>query len=585
MAKNYNDIYTAVYTKNNKMDFGNSMIRGNGIPLDITEVYNSLEAAQNYVNSNPVAYEGQVIAVTENNDTTVYVIAARLAEDGVTVEHYLKEVGKTPEVDNVTIKIIDGKLTAVIPEYADTDTQYTLSVLADGKIAFASDIDGEEATEISFVGAQGITVTSNAETGVITITGPDLSGYATKTEMANKADATSVYTKTETDGLLNAKANSADVYTKTEVDDIADGLEEEIGKKANAADVYTKTEADEAIGKAVAAADHLKRKIVDSKEEIDIDAPDAMQYIYMVPSGLTASDNKYYEYIVLEDNGVKYVEQVGNWEVDLKDYLTIAAANETYAKKNEVANTYATKDEVTTALGDYATKSEVTTTLGSYATKTEVANTLEGYVTDQELSTTLSGYATKTEIPTDYVSDSEFAEEIAKYETAETAEGKYAGKTATEQALNARYTKEEVDALIGTPGTPETEGNPAVPGTGVYQNVYSKDEVTDLIADITGGESAADVKAELTAYKTSNDAAVNDLTSRVGEVETKVSSLETLLNGKADANVVATLADTVGELDTKVSSIETNLNNYVTKSEFTTAINDINDRLTWKTLG
>jgi hypothetical protein len=61
--------------------------------------------------------------------------------------------------------------------------------------------------------------------------------------------------------------------------------------------------------------------------------------------------------------------------------------------------------------------------------------------------------------------------------------------------------------------------------------------------------------------------------------------LETLLNGKADANTVATLADTVGELDTKVSSIETSLNNYVTKSEFTTAINDINDRLTWKTLG
>lgn len=489
MAKNYNDIYTAVYTKGNKMDFGNSMIRGNAIPLDITAVYNSYSAAQAYVNSNPVAYEGQVLAVTENNDTVVYVIAARLGADGTTVEHYLKEVGKTPEVDNVTIKLVDGKLTAVIPEYADTDTQYTLSVLADGKIAFASDIDGEEATEISFVGAQGITVTSNAETGVITITGPDLSGYATKTEMANKADATSVYTKTETDGLLNAKANSADVYTKTEVDDIVDGLEEEIGKKANAADVYTKTEADEAIGKAVAAADHLKRKIVDSKEEIDIDANDAMQYIYMIPSGLTASDNKYYEYIVLEENGVRYIEQVGNWEVDLKDYLTIASANETYAKKNEVAETYATKDavaetyatkaEVNTALEDYdtaeeiaevyATKAEVNTALEAYdtaeeiaevyATKAEVEEEFKSYstteeiaaeyVSNDELTTALEPYAKKTDLPTDYVSDSEFEEAMKAYDTAEVAKGKYADKGETELALNNRYTKEETNSLLG----------------------------------------------------------------------------------------------------------------------------------------
>lgn len=530
MAKNYNDIYTAVYTKGNKMDFGNSMIRGNAIPLDITAVYNSYSAAQAYVNSNPVAYEGQVLAVTENNDTVVYVIAARLATDGTTVEHYLKEVGKTPEVDNVTIKLVDGKLTAVIPDYEDTDTQYTLSVLADGKIAFASDIDGEEATEISFVGAQGITVTSNADTGVITITGPDLSGYATKTEVADKANAADVYTKDEADDLLAEKANTADVYTKeqvddlievlptfddvytkTEVDDIVDGLEEEIGKKANAADVYTKTETDEQIGKAVAAADHLKRKIVDTKEEINIDAEDAMQYIYMIPSGLTASDNKYYEYIVLEENGVRYIEQVGNWEVDLKDYLTSASAEETYAKKNEVAETYATKAAVAET---YATKAEVATTLeaydtaeeiaevyatkesveeelksystseevaATYATKDEVNTALEDYdtaeevaevyatkaeveeefksystteeianeyVSNGELETALEPYAKKTDLPTDYVSDAEFEEAMKAYDTAEVSKGKYADKGETELALGNRYTKEETNSLL-----------------------------------------------------------------------------------------------------------------------------------------
>lgn len=42
-------------------------------------------------------------------------------------------------------------------------------------------------------------------------------------------------------------------------------------------------------------------------------------------------------------------------------------------------------------------------------------------------------------------------------------------------------------------------------------DTYTKDEITDLISDITGGESAADVKAELTAYKTTTDATLDTI--------------------------------------------------------------------------
>lgn len=628
MAKNYNDIYTAVYTKGNKMDFGNSMIRGNAIPLDITAVYNSYSAAQAYVNSNPVAYEGQVLAVTENNDTVVYVIAARLGADGITVEHYLKEVGKTPEVDNVTIKLVDGKLTAVIPEYADTDTQYTLSVLADGKIAFASDIDGEEATEISFVGAQGITVTSNAETGVITITGPDLSGYATKTEMADKADATSVYTKTETDGLLNAKANSADVYTKTE--------------------------ADEAIGKAVAAADHLKRKIVDSKEEIDINANDAMQYIYMIPSGLTASDNKYYEYIVLEENGVRYIEQVGNWEVDLKDYLTIASANETYAKSNEVAQTYATKEtvaktyatkvEINTALEAYdtaeeiaevyATKAEVEEEFKSYSTTEEIA---AEYVSNDELTTALEPYAKKTDLPTDYVSDSEFKEAMKAYDTAKVSEGKYADKGKTELALSNIYTKEEANSLLagkvdssvataeeGLRFINQTEINKlsklnlegddiTISGSvnasqvkELYPTVVNiiKGSASDLDPDIDGNQLGLgieegaqvnkidSVSTEFTITTAKELQIVNISAEKVGDLSTWIETNRNTVAGLypvADAELLANLNTTINAettgilprtivLETKVGSLEELTNNH------TDRISALETALTWGTL-
>lgn len=92
-------------------------------------------------------------------------------------------------------------------------------------------------------------------------------------------------------------------------------------------DVYSKIETDSQIEKAVAAAAHLKRVIVNSKEDIDSSADDADQYIYMVPSGLENDSNKYYEYMVLiltDSEGVetRIIEQVGSWDVDLSNYVT-----------------------------------------------------------------------------------------------------------------------------------------------------------------------------------------------------------------------------------------------------------------------
>lgn len=92
-------------------------------------------------------------------------------------------------------------------------------------------------------------------------------------------------------------------------------------------DVYTKQETDQKIEKAVADAAHLKRVIVNSKDDIDVFAEHADQYIYMVPSGLENDSNKYYEYMVLviaDSDGVAtpIVEQVGSWDVNLSNYVT-----------------------------------------------------------------------------------------------------------------------------------------------------------------------------------------------------------------------------------------------------------------------
>lgn len=331
-------------------------------PLDISNVFTSQSDLNYYLskgastegvsdywkNTVPYPYAGQYIALVDNETRTVtpYMLSEKTDGTFETIE----VGGKLPEVDGETIKIENGKLTAVIPEYTDTNTTYKLTVTSTEE---GEEIQGVKITLTPYDGETAGTPQSYV------IADPDLSEYITASELAT-----------------------------------------ELAKKANASDVYTKLETDTKIGEAVAAADHLKRKIVDApgigetiNDVIDVNAVDADQYIYMVPTGLQESDNKYREYIVIIDGDNRYIEQVGNWEVDLSGYLTVTSAEETYAKKNDI---------------------EIT-------------------------------YAKKTDIPTDYVSDSEFAAEIAKYETAEVAAGKYADKTATEQALDNIYTKEQID--------------------------------------------------------------------------------------------------------------------------------------------
>lgn len=146
--------------------------------------------------------------------------------------------------------------------------------------------------------------------------------------------------------------------------------------------VYTKSETDSAISAAVTNANHLKRKVVGNVDEVEADKnnADALQYIYMVKTGLESDDNKYREYIVVEDeSGNRSVEKVGDWEVDLSGYAKTEDVNKELAKKADSDKVY-TKEQadqaisgaIEAAIGEDS-PSEIKKELDDYKTSNDAA--------------------------------------------------------------------------------------------------------------------------------------------------------------------------------------------------------------------
>jgi len=91
----------------------------------------------------------------------------------------------------------------------------------------------------------------------------------TQTELATKANTSTIYTKSETDTLLNGKAEASKTYTKTEVDTALTNkadlsttytkttVDTLLSPKANSADVYTKSEVDTQFGTVLVDADTI----------------------------------------------------------------------------------------------------------------------------------------------------------------------------------------------------------------------------------------------------------------------------------------------------------------------------------------
>ena len=174
------------YTSADGLGFPLNFRRGNPNPLDNSSVWGSLEAAQTYATSDPVAYVGQILTVVDNTNgiATVYSIQD---EAGT-----LKKVGTSPIGDESTITVaedgtvslfgVDGlELTRTEVDGSITKINYQ-PLLVDGKLTWiepsATTVEGL-ATEIEGVKTRLSAVEStvgNVEGGLIKDVADNTSG-------------------------------------------------------------------------------------------------------------------------------------------------------------------------------------------------------------------------------------------------------------------------------------------------------------------------------------------------------------------------------------------------------------------------
>lgn len=201
------------YTSADGLGFPLNFRRGNPNPLDNSSVWASIEDAQNYAATDPVAYVGQILTVVDNVNgiATVYAIQD---EAGT-----LKKVGTSPIGDESTITVDENGTVSLYGvsglELTRTDGEGNITkinyqpLLVDGKLTWvepsATTVEGL-ATEIEALKTRVDSVESGNDTAITGInnkigTVPD---GKTVVELINDAKTEATYDDTALSGRVAA---------------------------------------------------------------------------------------------------------------------------------------------------------------------------------------------------------------------------------------------------------------------------------------------------------------------------------------------------------------------------------------------
>ena len=586
----YSDKFFADKAVGALWDVAVSIKRGNPLPLDKDSVVHGI-AELNAIAAGAVSYPGQIIAVIED---AVYEGEGEeqvLVKAESTTLYYLdhnkepKEVGKVPVGDELSIDVVDEKIS--LHDFGKAFYKYNTETKEYSRVEVSSENPWKAGLEPKVATVDSKLVLAWYEPNPTTIDGVNAQVAAIQGTVADlvesvgtpgdeTTESTGLYKEIDTvEGEVESvKGDVADIQEALngteEVDGLIDkvaSIEEELPNKANAADVYTKAETESLI----ASAGHLKREIVEALPEVSAADKDT---IYMIKDASIGSDeDAYAEYMLIGEG----FEKIGDTRVDLSEYAKSADVTK---EIEEAVKDFATDEEVGAAivagLAGYAKTSEVTDAIADAIAPLAVKQEVEDALALKADASALDSLATKQELSdglADKVTSDKLAEELAIYakskdvtdalalkvdksaydEKVQAIDNSLAAKldiATWEAELPGLATEAEVAALIGEAPVKNEESGEYEGATGIYTNIYTKDEVTQLIADITGGESAADVLAALNAYKTSTDPRIKALENSVNGVPAdeangipaamglldRVSELETLAKIKSVSN-------------------------------------------------
>lgn len=118
--KKYDEI-AALIAKGNVANNTNATNRLNPVPIDKSSIFNSFATASEYALNSGVAYEGQVIAVTEDNSTKVYVLDSSVASG-------LKNVGILSASELCGLNDMLSSLSSVLSGQISVLSNYAISI-------------------------------------------------------------------------------------------------------------------------------------------------------------------------------------------------------------------------------------------------------------------------------------------------------------------------------------------------------------------------------------------------------------------------------------------------------------------------
>lgn len=534
---------TAVdYAAGNLASFGKSYSRMGAAPLDMYEVWYDLAELQKYAsfrgndaNGNPV-YDGET-EVVDTSAVTSYVgqKVAYVDDTNGKIYHYsieldgsLKEIGVAPLGDGKSVSVSAEGVVSLLG--VDTADSLTLPRMKEDK-------SGIEWVPVSaVVQGDGNDNTTYTFTPITKGEGEAAETYGfivktlfngTEVEGGEFTFSFDVYTKSEVDAAIKEVADLVGV--PAEDDDSTDTLYERV-----AAEILRATNAESALSDRIGLA-----------KDGETAATGVYAYVDGVVNALVNG---------VDPDKIDSLNELIAW-VEAHPDIVSGLDERLIAAENKLAGIGGEEEPATVieAIGDAISAHEGVAD-EKYATKQEIAD---------------AGYAVAADVEREYA------------KKATTLEG---------YGITDAYTKNEVDAKIGTPGVPavkDSEGNvttEAVAGTGVFANTYSKAELNALLDEIEGGstESAASVARQLDEYKTSNNERVKGIEDKVGKDVNGEESATGLFLEVDEARKVADEAKSASTKNTGdiAALIEQLANTNINVSNNATEIGKINTEIT-----